>query len=164
MTSTKSGTDFTVRLAHARQLSSRFAAATDALNVALADAEKALTELGLGVSASVLIASEDFEDGDTPYTYASYLTFCKTGKTWRLQVESGPDDDPAHFSSSPVCDTSRETRLLAAKHLPELLDSLIGRAEAELQEVEANANAVKSLVQTIRSGGSGLDLLGAEVV
>jgi uncharacterized protein YjbI with pentapeptide repeats len=89
------------------------------------------------------------------------------GKVWRLLVESGLDDGSSNFCAGPVGDTSRETRLLAAKHLPALLEKLIETAEAELQDVEANTDAVKSLVQIIRNVGSDLkrlDLLGAAVV
>ena len=80
------------------------------------------------------------------------MAFCKTGRGWRLLVFSGRDDDPEHRSSSPVCDTSRETRLLAAKQLPALLEELIKTTEAAYQDVRSSTEDVKGLVHAIRGG------------
>ncbi len=115
------------------------------------EAEAALAELRLGVFASVVLASEPIED--TNYTHVQLLTFGKTGRGWRLLVQSGLDDEGASQSSNPVCDTSRETRLLAAKKLPLLLEELIKRAEEEFQDVRSTTEEVKGLVQAIRGAG-----------
>ncbi len=149
MSSEKLGLAFASRLLQARQLAASFASATDELNAALLEAEGAFAELRLGVSASVLIDSGDIEGSNT--RWVQFLAFCKTGRGWKLLIQNGPDDDYESLSSNPVCDTSRETRLVAAKHLPQLLEELIKAAEEAYQDVRSSTEDVKGLVHAIRS-------------
>lgn len=150
MSSEKLGPAFAGRLLQARQLAASFAEATDELNAALLEAEAAFAELRLGVSASVVIDSGDIEGSCTGWV--QLLAFCKTGRGWKLSIQNGPDDDYESLLSNPVCDTSRETRLLAAKHLPQLLEELIKNADAAYQDVRSSTNDVKGLVHAIRGG------------
>jgi hypothetical protein len=115
------------------------------LNESLRQAERALTDLNLGVTASVCL-DPDTDDRD----WNQRLRFGKDGNTWRLLVESGPwGGDSEEWSESPLLNTSKETRLQAAIRLPALYNELIKTAEAQATAVKEHAAQVNAFVSTI---------------
>jgi hypothetical protein len=115
-------------------LASEFNAAMDELNAALAVAETALTDLHLGVSASVFIRE------------GLFLTFKRTSTGWHLCI----DHDDA--MSQMLLNCSRETRLRAVEKLPELYDELIKTAKIQIDEVREKTLQVDAFVAAIAKG------------
>jgi hypothetical protein len=119
--------------------------ATDRLNLALLEAEEALQELRLGVSASVLLEL----DQDTDWFQA--LEFCRSGKDFKLMVTSGTiDDEPSSFNLTHITSASREIRLRAVQELPALHTALLKAFHIEVQRVEASVTQVSAFVRSLR--------------
>jgi len=105
-----------------RKLGADLSAETDALNVAIADAERALLSTRLGT-----IGRAPLPDG------RGTLVFRKTEQGWGLYVELGDRLTP--LRSSP-----RDTRVAAVPLLPTILESMTYAAEAlEAQMREARS-------------------------
>jgi hypothetical protein len=122
--------------------------ATDQLNVAFLDAEQALRDLRLGVTASVLL------DSDEEWDWYQTLEFCRSGKDFKLMVVSGrAGDDPGSFEATHITSASRETRLEAIKKLPELHAELLKSFHAEVERVQAGIGEVASFAQSLRKSG-----------
>jgi hypothetical protein len=88
-------------------------AETDRLTEELAQIERAIHELHLGVSARVSMS-----DG-------RMLAFEKESKIWRLRVHT-------HDTVLLLINASRGLRLEAVEHLPALLEALVDEAERQL--------------------------------
>ena len=111
-------------------------AATDALNVKLAAAEKLLQDMNLGVKGFVHLHLS----GD------SVLEFRKVGDTWGLfvslqETQTGTRGAPRHILS-----VSREHRINAAHLLGRLLENIQLRYEAERGLVDAANVAADSFL------------------
>lgn len=129
-------------------------AASDELNTALLDFERALASLNLGISASVLLSSEYSVEGDFIETF---LAFRKVGRQWVLLTEVGPSGGhPDEWSETPLVHTSRETRLCAVDKLEELHKKLLQEYHAECQRTLTSVDYVKRLTKKI-SGVEGAD-------
>ena len=129
-------------LAQAREIAPLLGKVTDALNERLTEAEDALAALNLGVTAGVVLRSD--EDSTT------CLRFGKEGGAWRLTVESWSDYDPETVHSSLLANSSRETRLEAVSKLGDLLSELLAVARSQITDVEAAAEEVSSFVRSVR--------------
>ena len=115
-----------------RTLGQQLAVATDTMNAAIADVEKALTELGLGVTTSVPLK------GDLR------LVFGKDDRAWVLTVE-GPNDFCTRLSNC-----NRELRLSAVGALDALVTALMKTALDELAVVESTTAMANNLARRIR--------------
>src|SRR5438552_2487468 len=93
--------------------------ATDQLNTKLLDFEAALNELKLGVAASVRI------DQDNQEEWEQYISFRKRGDTFKLFIDSGRSFDEDSWSETAIVSASREIRLKAVTHLPQLYERLL---------------------------------------
>lgn len=113
-------------------LGQQLAAATDKMNAAIAEVEKALAELCLGVTTSVSLKG-DFR-----------LVFGKTAGVWVLTVE-GPND----FCMRLV-NCNRELRLSAVGALDALVTALLKTAAEELAVVESTTAIAANLACRIR--------------
>ncbi len=132
-------------LERARSLGPRLGGAADQLNASLEAVEKDLAGLKLGVTASVLLSSNEHD-------FEEWLTFQKHGNAWRLVLESGfCVASPDHWTVSPLVTASRGTRLEAVGLLPKLLAELIAKAEEEIREVEEAAQEVDRFSAAVRS-------------
>src|SRR5690349_9162021 len=130
----KPAMDFNEAVARSRAVADRLNTATDAMNKVILEAERAITELQLGVPGWVQM----FHETQTDEPWYEALTFVKPdGKTWRLMVEVGPDRDPDRANVTPLANSSRETRLAAINHLPALVQMMVDRAEQEVARVES---------------------------
>lgn len=118
-------------LDEAMHLGARLSASTDKLNLSLQRAEAALAKLNLGVSARVCL---DFDQSG----WQEDLVFGKTSSGWRLSVETSMPD--GEWQPSPLLSSSRETRILAAEKLDELLRALIEAARKQLERIEGHAD------------------------
>jgi len=133
-------------LQRARRIAPQLASATDEVNAALAHVEHALVALNLGVTASVELApASGRRDG-----WEQHLRFGKDGATWRLLLESGPDNgDTEDWSLSPLLSTSKEVRLQAVERLPALIDELVEVAEEQVDKFKAAAAKARAIAATI---------------
>jgi hypothetical protein len=121
--------------------------ATESLNVGLVRAEKALTGLALGVSASVPMGSPDDDN------WIQCLRFAKDGNEWQLLLDSGTDGDPPElWSTAPLLRASREVRLKAAQYLPKLFEALIEEAETQAEKLRARSTRLDELLSTLEGG------------
>lgn len=146
--------DLAASLVRAKAVADRLAGVTDALNEVIAQAEKAIASLRLGVPGNVLISMDE----DDPYGLGSgfqNLLFTKEDKTWRLIVESGYTDDEGNWSYTPLVNANRSTRLAAIEKLPALVENMIERAEAEITEVSDKTDRALEFIKTLsaRNGG-----------
>lgn len=108
--------------------------ATDLLNSALVEAEDALCDLDLGVTASVALDEE------------RALHFRKKGNEWTLVV-TRPDD----VNGTELIRTSRKTRLDAVSKLPALRDALLDGYGIEVHRVEDAVKAVQAFTASLKS-------------
>lgn len=116
----------------ATQLSTELGTATDALNATLLRAEKYLASLKLGVAADILLSEEDHESA----TWRQFLSFAKQGNNWKLLVVSFSEDSEPHEQTIlPLINASRETRLRAARLIPELEKCLFEAYRQQIEEV-----------------------------
>jgi hypothetical protein len=124
-------------------LKAELSAATDALNASLRKAEQALTELNLGVTASVALWPKQSD-------WLQFLRFGKDASGWRLILESGPDGgDPEDWSESPLLNASKEVRLQAVERLPALLEELVKTAEEHLVTLRTRAAQADAFADTV---------------
>jgi hypothetical protein len=138
-------------LSRAREIGPKLGVATDELNESLTGAEEAIASLKLGVTASVTL--EELEEEIAPgLERITCLTFGKEGSAWRLLIERGVVGEPETWKTTPLVSASRETRLLATKHLRELLKKLIEVAEAHVEEVRVQAADVNDFIASIKRG------------
>lgn len=105
---------------------------TDQLTEALAQAEQALAHMGLGVSASVPSPEGNWS-----------LAFTKVGKHWKIVVST-------QDTSTPVVNTSRETRCMAADLLPNLVEKLAEEVRVNTQVVTRALERTQEIVRVLR--------------
>src|SRR3954470_11226589 len=117
-------------MVEARALASKLSRSTDALNARLAQMEKDVAALRLGVEAWVTISSASSDEHDE---YTTQVGFAKHAGEWKLMRRSGFELDEAIRGASPLLQASREERLIAADRLPELLEELVSSGERQLE-------------------------------
>lgn len=139
--------DLAGALERARALRPKLSEATDRLNQAIVEAEKAIAALQLGVRASVVLHHTP-PNADQPLGWYEYLTFGKEGRIWRLLIETGDDVNP-EYDVIPLVNASRELRLQAIEKLHDLVEEMIAKAESTVQEVEQKTAEVKQFVASI---------------
>lgn len=113
----------------------KLATATDELTEQIALLERDLCALRLGVSESILIGTEGSR---VP------LWFRKEGKTWRFVLVNGNN-------TIPLVNASRETRLLAVDHFPELITKLMESSRSRVAGVEKKAAVVRELRGSLKT-------------
>ncbi len=144
MAKTTKPTALAEALSRARALSAEMNSATDQLNRALYEAEKAIADLKLGVTASVNVVS------DPESAWYEVLSFGKVNQTWRLMWETGYADSEDSPEVTPLVNASRATRLSAVDSLPALVEALIRTASEEVETVRAKAKAAQELTAQLK--------------
>lgn len=139
-------------LARARALKPKLEGATDEMNRSIQEVEAALIALQLGVRASVTLVSDT--NREFGWTWYRTLVFGKDAKVWRLLIEEGRDDHPEDDVYTPLVNASREVRLQATEHLPELVRELVKTAEAEIARVEEATKVARAVAVAIKDGGA----------
>jgi len=108
--------------------------ATERLNSALLEAEDALCDLELGVTASISL-----DDGRV-------LHFQKKGNEWGFYV--GRDGDES--SETKLLSASRKTRIEVAQKLPALRAALLAAYQAQLECVEGSIGHVQAFTASLQ--------------
>jgi hypothetical protein len=119
--------------------------ATDKLNAALLDAQKALADLKLGVTAYVLLEEEDES------LWFKSLGFEKLGGEFKLVIHEGHHDEPDRGSTTELTSASRESRLQAVRALPKLYRKLLNAFDTEVDRVNKSITEVHQLTTVIRA-------------
>jgi hypothetical protein len=122
------------------ELATSLSDATDKLNEKLKEAEEALVALNLGVRASVALNESE------------YVSFHRANQTWGLFFEAGPPDskDGKDWSSTPLTNASRATRLAAAAMLPELKQKLVDVAKHQIVSVAQTIDYLNEFIRDVR--------------
>lgn len=128
--------------------------ASDRLSEQVADAERALNALRLGVTAWVSLyerqvdigASEPFWTNETVY-----LGYGKHNGKWGLLYSTELDPFPNEAHVTPLREAPREDRLYAVEKLPNLIKKLEERAQSVAEDARKKAAQVKELVGALRA-------------
>lgn len=128
-------TDLASKIQDALRDSGGLATATDELTEEIALLEREVSELRLGVSESVLI-------GDEGSRYP--LWFRKEGKTWRFVLVNGNN-------TTLLVNASREARLMAVDHLPELIAKLAESSRSRVARVQDKTLTVRALRDSLKA-------------
>lgn len=136
----------------------------DALNQAWREAEEVITSLNVGRGVAVLIAEEEPEYDHPPGSdqvvqinvpHCTYLSFAKLHGHWQLCLRVVPVefdwDEEDHGSWNPVSQCSKEDRVRAAHHLPDLLAQVIAEAEKVAAEVEGAVGLLKEALTPFKT-------------
>jgi hypothetical protein len=121
-------------LEEVQEVGKRLSAITDSLNEVLAKAEKAILELGLGVTASVPL----------PGSPGRSLAFGKEANGWKLLVVA----DDGSFSQ-PLLNSSRKLRLEAVDRIPPLVEALFKEAKEEQATISTKIAQLSSFITTL---------------
>jgi hypothetical protein len=105
--------------------------ATDRLNASIAEAERCLTDLNPGVSASVPI-----EEGPNG---TKLLAFRKDNRRWALCLVIDGE-------ASPLRNATREDRIRAVPFLPALHTALLKSVGSEIDKVEQAISEVQTFI------------------
>lgn len=105
----------------------------DKLNEVLARAEKAIADLGLGVTASVPLLG----------SVGKSLAFGKESSGWKLLVVSNDGS-----SSIPLLNSSRKLRLESVDRIPDLVKALYNEAREESSTLATKIDQLSEYVVT----------------
>jgi len=129
-----------------RKLAEDYQTTTERINPLIERAEKGLSALRLGVSASVPLEDND-EEG-----WFSFLVFQKEDKDWRLFVETGEAGlAPDLWERKPLKATSRATRLRALPLLPALEAKLVETATQQMRGAIETVHAAEAYLANLES-------------
>ncbi len=135
-------------MAEGQKLAGKMNAATDALNDALAAAEEQFNTLNLGVPVWVNLETD--VDDEFPDVWERALGYCKHDGQWGFYMSWGHVQDP-HPSITPLRQSSRRVRQLAAKSLQPLMEKLIAQANRSLKDLVDDVDDVLHFVDMARS-------------
>jgi hypothetical protein len=131
-------------------LSQELNEASDTLSEQIAEAEKALNALKLGVTAWATISSW------TPPTQYGASEGCSIGYgkhngKWGLLYLTWSDEFPESDRSIPLREAPREDRIAAIEKLPELVKALEKRAREITKEARGKTAELKETVGALRA-------------
>lgn len=112
------------------------ATVTDGLTEEIALLEREVSELRLGVSESIPLGNKG-----PPL----HLWFRKEGKVWRFMVVGET------VNAIPLINASRELRLIAVDHLPELIAKLVDSSRSRVAVVQDKTDAVRALRDSLKA-------------
>ena len=110
--------------------------------------EEALRALNVGVRISSEMDGRSHSDDRG----SQLLTFDKLAGTWRLLIESGPDDgDPEYWSTVPLASCERDLRfeVFAEGHVARLVNTAIDVLERTIVKRESHLGPSSALVAAI---------------
>lgn len=121
----------------------------DHLNALWFQAEEELTKLHIPQPVSYVYASYD----DDPYDGTTNVSLClglqKVKGKWRIcHTECPSYDGPGPYDWTPITDCSAETRVRAAKYLPEFREAVVKSAEQFIPKVD---EAIKAMQQALNT-------------
>ena len=124
--------------------------ASDRLAEQIAEAEKALNALKLGVSAWSTINSWLSESPSGAYEGCS-IGYGKHNGKWGLLFMSWQDDMPEFNHVIPLREAAREDRLSAIGKLPDLVKALEKRAREITMDARTKTTELKETVSALRA-------------
>ncbi|MDB4994672.1 MAG: hypothetical protein JWM74_2104 [Myxococcaceae bacterium] len=140
---TRKGTTVASGLARARVVAAELSANTDALNDGLARVEAALAPLG--VDASI----ETTDDAVRSMGYGTALSFEKHGNRWGLFYAKGLTSEAGTWTPQRLLTCPKVVRLLAIDHLPELIETVVRRAEEQNRMIASSLEKLHGLLAAI---------------
>ena len=116
---------------------------TDGLNKEILVAEEAMRSQLSGVTASVLLSSD--EDGEVSLAYGKY------GAEWRLLIEKTGPGGEGVADVVPLPNATRQVRVRAVEHLPALIKKMAAIIEADLSEVRSAKDKVADFAELVKN-------------
>jgi hypothetical protein len=110
-------------------------------------AEDAIQRRAWGVTAAVVLRCGIDEEGGGEWQES--LCFGKLDGKWRLHVQSGFLDDPRSIETTDLFGASLETRLLAAKKVPLLVEALQALEAGACDDVRATARELAGFIDRV---------------
>jgi hypothetical protein len=128
---------------------------SDQLTIQIEQIDAALKNLNLGVTAWVMIAENEDEDGNW---IEEELGYTRIGSRWgvALRTHSGTrGTDPNHPDEtfSAFADAPRPLRIRAVPHIPKLIDQLSVEAEAMIAKLSPEVDEVSALALALQASG-----------
>jgi hypothetical protein len=123
--------------------------ASDTLSEQIAEAEKALNALKLGVTAWATISS--WPSGQYGASEGCSISYGKHNGKWGLLHLTWNDDFPESDRSIPLREAPREDRIAAITKLPELVKALEKRAREITKEARGKTVELKETVSALRA-------------
>lgn len=125
--------------------------ASDLLSKHILEVELALQRYRLGVAAWVSLCYWDVPDTNPVITRVQGLGYDKHKGKWGLLVsESCDDEPPSEGTVRFLREMPRETKLLAADKLPELLTELLNKATTVASETIDKQAAAEEIVRGLK--------------
>lgn len=120
------------------ELSSQLNASSDALSESIKRVEAKLASLRLGVSVWLEQPIDTYVYEDD--VFKTFFGYTKVNGTWCLAIKDNSNEiilDPECNTERPLQQASREDRIKALQHIPELIKALEAAAEFELKTVRS---------------------------
>jgi hypothetical protein len=127
--------------------------ASDLLSKHILEVELALQRYRLGVAAWVSLCYWDVPDTNPVITRVQCLGYAKLKGKWGLLISESCDDEPPFEGTMTFLrQMPRETKLLAADKLPELLAELLKKATTVASETLDKQAATEEIVRGLKKG------------
>lgn len=137
--------------------------ASDELAKAIAPIEKILKKLNIGVPTWTMISGNDDDEGSY---WSRDIGYTKLNAVWGLAIRttSGYHNDPDSYSedSWPFNDAPRWLRVDAIAKLPDLLETIVKRAEETTKKLRAKAKQASEIAALLQAAASALEDTGNE--
>ena len=131
-------------------LSQELNEASDSLSEQIAEAEKALNTLKLGITAWTVVSRWTSEDMYPAHEGCS-LGYGKHKGKWCLLYGTWHDMWPDRETNMPLREAPREDRIKAIEKLPELVKALEKRAKEITKEARTKTTQLKETVRALRA-------------
>ncbi len=129
------------------ELAKKLHSKTDTLNESLLEAESAIHDLKLGVTAFVRL--QTWEDPQSTICTYTDLRFGKYDGKWQLLIDTGEEGDD-DCRTCHVTKASREVRVVAAQSLQKLLDEMRTAIRVESAEVDNAVFDARAFAHALR--------------
>ena len=128
---------------------------SDQLTTQIEQIDAALKNLNLGVTAWVMIAENEDEDGNW---IEEELGYARIGSRWGVALRThsgtrGTDPNQPEETFSAFADAPRQLRMRAVRHIPKLIDQLSVEAEAMIEKLSPEVEEVSALARALQASG-----------
>jgi hypothetical protein len=127
-------------------------AASDELGESISALDAALKKLALGIPAWLKIAGDEDQHGNY---WGRHIGYAKVGTKWGIALSktSGNENYPEQSSDEEWLfnDAPRSLRIEAIDRIPDLLDTLITKAEETTKKIQDKAAEAKQLAAAINA-------------
>jgi hypothetical protein len=129
------------------QVGTQIGVLTDELTRQLERAQDAIRRRMFAVSAGVVLRCGVDEEGAGKWQES--LCFGKLGGEWQLYVQSGFTDDPQSLTKIDLSKANLDTRLLAARKIPVLVQALEAVQADRVDEITSAVRDLSSFVDRL---------------